>query len=362
MRTTTRNKKCIGIILLLALATSCLWTSSTTISTQISVKNAFNDNELGNKSSKQGEKIKRIAYLKVPKTGSTTLACIFIRFGIRNNLSVFLSKKSFVSEYNKTLLLKRKKKFDIFATHTLYNYTFFTHIVRNPSIIGSIREPSQRIISNAFFAPSYTAMKRDFGHSAQRFIDEIVRNTSNYQLHNVMSRYFGMNSEAMNYRQMQNILTTLNSEFLLVIVNERFNESLILLKRLLNWSFADITYAPKRLNHHGKVFLNKFQIDHLKSTNKLEYKIYEYFSNELNRKIRKAGTDFLGEVRYFEHILNEINSFCQNPSNYDNAYIFPPSRWGKGFSINLEECYMIFYMDDTRFKNQSKQFGIDLIV
>ncbi|XP_045207773.2 galactose-3-O-sulfotransferase 2-like isoform X2 [Mercenaria mercenaria] len=360
MRTTTRNNKFIGIILLPALATCCLWTFSTTVSTEISVKNTFNGNKPGNESIKQGDKIQRIAYLKVPKTGSTTLACMFIRFGIRNNLSVFLSKKSSVSESKQKLLLKQEKQFDIFATHTLYNYTFFTHIVRNPSIIGSVGEPGQMIISNAFLAYRYTTINKDDGISSQKFIDEIVSNTSNYQLHKVMSRYFGI-SEVKNYRHMQKILATLNSEFSLVLVIERFNESLILLKRLLNWSFADITYSTKMLNHHGKVFLNNFQIDHLRTTNSLEYKIYEYFLNELNRKIKNAINNFWGEVRYFEHILNEIHSFCQNPSNNNNAYVFPPSRWGAGFSINLEECFMIFNIDDIRFKQQSKIFGIDLI-
>ncbi|XP_053390527.1 galactosylceramide sulfotransferase-like [Mercenaria mercenaria] len=189
------------------------------------------------------------------------------------------------------------------------------------------------------------------GLSAQSFIDEIVSNTSKYGMQNKMSYFFGINNKNIDQYHFQKCLNNLKSELLLVVILERMNTSLVLLKRLLNWSFIDILYAKRKTNNHIPVFLNEKQTEHLRTTNSLDYGIYNYFSKELDQRIEKEGNDFTGEVRYFEHILNELNTFCRQTFNKSYIHTFPLSRWDNSFSISLKECDMMFKMDVSNFKS-----------
>jgi PHD/YefM family antitoxin component YafN of YafNO toxin-antitoxin module len=297
------------------------------------------------------QKVDRISFLKVQKSGSSTVACIFIRFGINNNLSMFLPKQSSVSKKKQELLLRDKRHYNIFIIHTHYNYNFFTHIVHNPTIIGLIRRPETRLISHAFFF----GLAKKFGLkglSEQDFINEVVRNTSKYGVQNRMGTFFGLDDPSIPEQYLRQQLVKLNSEFTLVLILERLDESLVILKRLLRWSIFDIIYAAKKTKHHNGVNLNASQIKHLEFTNKVEYAIYNFFYEELERKIQTTGNDFQREVAQFKYVLNQTRDFCNlTRENQEPFYTFPASKWDDSFTLSKKDCKIIFKKDVTGLKN-----------
>lgn len=191
------------------------------------------------------EPVKQIAYLRSPKTGSSTMTCIFRRFALNHNLTVYSPKNLMVDHEKQQSLLAENKRFDIFTTHTVYNHFFFTHIVPHPVIIGLVREPMQQAISR-FFYNTYRRKKEKEEIDHDR-LDNFIKNIGdNLELLNIQSLFFGItrNMSEHSFRTKE-YLNELNKEFLLVLVLERFNESLVLMKRLLKWSFFDILYGKK---------------------------------------------------------------------------------------------------------------------
>lgn len=299
----------------------------------------------------KNSRVKRISFLKIPKTGSSTVACVFLRFGINNNLSMYLPIKPEVSDTAQDLLLKQNKQYDIFLIHTNYSHKFFTNIVRNPAIIGNLRRPEDRIISHAFFFN----LKNKHRHlqllSRQEFINEVVKDPARYGVNAVITLYFGIKDLKISETDLQQYLTRLNSEFTLVLILERLDESLVLLKRLLGWSVFDIIYAAKKTSSkHSDIHLNSNQIGHLQSTNKLEYVIYDFFYKELERKIQNAGDNFTEEVAHFKNILNQTETFCSTPNNTMPFYTFPASSWDDSFSLTTTDCYFIYNKDVVDYK------------
>jgi hypothetical protein len=296
------------------------------------------------------QKAKRISFLKVTKSGSSTVACIFIRFGINNNLSMFLPKQPIISEKEQNLLLRENKQFDIYIIHTFYNYNFFTHIVYNPNIIGLIRRPETRLISHAFFFSLFKKYRSLRGLNDQDFINKVVENTERYKVNNVMGRYFGLHDTKISEESLQEQLFKLNSEFKLVLILEMLDESLIILKRLFRWSVFDIIYSAKKTRHHENVHINASQIRHLKLTNNIEYAIYKVFNEELVKKIQNAGEDFMQEVARFKHILSKSQTFCSNQSNTGKHYFFKASDWDDSFTLSERDCKIIFEKDVSQLK------------
>ncbi|XP_053402838.1 galactose-3-O-sulfotransferase 2-like [Mercenaria mercenaria] len=266
------------------------------------------------------DKIEHIAFLKVPKTGSSTLACIFLRFGIKNKLDMYLPKSTaLVSREKQKRLLEEKKCYDIFVIHTHFDRMFFTNIVRRDSaIIGLVREPTQRIISHAFYFKPLRKSKEMKSLSEQEYIHRVLRNTSKYGAENVMGAYFGMEKKHRKKDYIHQYIESLNSSFSLVLVLEKINESLILLKRILNWSFADILYGAKK---------------------------------ELESKIKQGGKDFQSEVLHFENILHSVKTFCGKAVD-DSKIEFPSSKWDRSFEVHSSECELIFRMDVGKIKKR----------
>ncbi|XP_060581157.1 galactose-3-O-sulfotransferase 2-like [Ruditapes philippinarum] len=299
----------------------------------------------------ESEKWKHISFLKVPKSGSSTTACIFIRFGINNNLSLFLPKRNTISEKMQQKLIRDNKHYDIFVIHTKYNYLFFSHIVKNSKIIGTIRKPETRLVSHAFYFRLYKKYPNLYGLSDQAFINKVVMDTPRYNVHNIMGSYFGLNNQSITRQSLQKKLEKLNIEFACVLIMEKFDESLIILKRLLRWSFFDIIYAPKKTKHNDGIYLNERQIKHLEQTNNIEYAIYNYFYIELERKIQNAGHNFVQEVAHFKQILNQTRHFCKNKRHYKASfYTFQASEWDDSFSVSKSDCIIIFNLDVVSLK------------
>lgn len=294
-----------------------------------------------------------IAYLKTPKTGSSTMAVIFLSFCVKHNLTMYMSQIRFLNKTMQAAVLAEGKRYDIFATHTLYNYHFFTQIVENPAIIGLLRHPEERLISHAFYF--LRDDQRFDGLSDDDFLNEIVTNTDKYKCKNIMSKYFQISDGAKHDKELLEIeLAKIKSEFTLVLVLEMFDESLVLMKRLLNWSFIDIVYSQKNVYTKPKSFLNAQQKEKIRQSEDLDFHVYDYFLHEITRKIRDAGRDFYDELYYFKEVLRQANMFCTTLSE-EEEYMFPSSKWEPSFYVSKKDCKRLFDygMGYFRFKNDN---------
>ncbi|XP_053402844.1 galactose-3-O-sulfotransferase 2-like [Mercenaria mercenaria] len=156
----------------------------------------------------------------------------------------------------------------------------------------------------AFFSHTRNSMGKDFGFHG----DIEPRNTCKSQI--------------------RKYLDQLNSDFLLVLIMENFDESLVMLKRVLNWSFHDIVYFKINSHKHEHTVLNSTEKAKFRNTSFLDFEIYEYFED-----------DFYKEVEFFQTVLVKTSEFCLRKNSTEIvALSIGKSRWDEKFQVTQLDC------------------------
>ncbi|KAK3738137.1 hypothetical protein QZH41_005325 [Actinostola sp. cb2023] len=143
-------------------------------------------------------------------------------------------------------------------------------------------------------------------------------------------RYF------QNQSAIENYIDYTDNEFNLVMILEHFDESLILLKQLMCWSFEDILYFKlnERQDKHKRDALEQTVKDNIRSWNYADNLLYQYFNQTLWRKIKAQGKAFVRELEIFRRINARTSMKClQDGSFLDEAYT---GVYVKGYSLRTD--------------------------
>ena len=289
-----------------------------------------------------------VAFLKVHKAGSTTLQNLFFRFGLRHNLNILLPKSgNYIHSPRQIIPLKPGEHYDIFAIHTVYQTKWFKSLVPADSVyIAIVREPLERMISAAYFFRDIIGYNYLKHIPRANFIHNLVNFPEKYN-----SAFFSRtrNSMGCNFGFPDNIqwsekdlirayLEKLNSEFLLVMTMEKFDESLVMMKRLLKWSFLDIVYQKTNSHKHIPVILNATEKERFRNTSFLDYEIFDYFTEVFETKLKTVGSDFYDEVKFFRDVLDRAAVFCSSKFENKTSVSFSSSKWDEQFEVTHKEC------------------------
>ena len=143
----------------------------------------------------------------------------------------------------------------------------------------------------------------------------------------------------LDFRYYQNVTAVeryikfVDTEFDLVMILEHFDESLLLLKRLLCWELKDILYFKlnERQDIQKRKFISKEVREDIKSWNKADFMLYQYFNRTLWQKIKAQGPSFRKELRIFRHKKEALTRACLQKGNFlDEAYT---GVYVKGYSL-----------------------------
>lgn len=313
----------------------------------------------------QEKKITHLAFLKVHKAGSSTMQNIFFRFGIRNKLNILLPKfGNYLFPYTPKMPLEPSQHFDIFACHTTYKKKWFDSLLPADSVkIGIVREPVSRMISASYYHRDIANLKYLKKVPSANFIHNLVLFPEKYDnktfsmTRNRMGSEFGFPKDisVKNTDKIKKYLDELNSQFLLVLVLEKFDESLVLMKRLLNWSLFDILYLIHNSHRHRPIVLNKTEIAKFRNTSFLDFEIYEYFSKVLETKIQEANSVFIDEVSFFKTALQNVRVFCYKKNKTANpTLVIPKSKWEGEVKVSYKDCELM-RMQEFRFIEKLRQ-------
>ena len=142
---------------------------------------------------------------------------------------------------------------------------------------------------------------------------------------------------------------------------ERFDESLILLKRFLCWSIKDILYIPRNVRRKSgtKIQLQQADIERLRIWNFADFMLYDVFKKRFEAQIAKEGPSLESEVQYLKATNTLVTEFCMNQSDNRNAngiLNIPQSVWSDGFYVNKTDCsYML--MDELDMMQRAIRYG-----
>lgn len=299
-------------------------------------------------SKKNREKVFHVGFLKVHKAGSTTMQNMFFRFGLKHNLNIVIPKSgNYLFSRGAAMPPVNSAHYDIFACHTVYSKGLYSSLLPPDQVkIGIIREPFDRMVSAAYYYRDVWGVGYLKKVPQANFIHNIVNSPDKYELsvfsrtRNSMGKDFGFPS-SLKWTEAQIIqqrLDTLNQEFALVMMTERFEESLVLMRRLLNWSLTDIIYLLANTHAHKPSVLSEEELNKFKQTSFMDYAIYNYFTKVFEKKVEAGGEDLQDEVKFFKDLLVRVKQFCDETEDYKALLNIEKSKWDDSFDITKYDC------------------------
>ncbi|CAC5371436.1 GAL3ST2 [Mytilus coruscus] len=329
--------------------------------------------------------VHHIAFLKVHKAASTTIQNMLFRFGTERNLTFVIpsvdsiypnviSLLESVTSNNIRPIPLLSTHFDILCLHVLYNRTAFEHILPNDTVyIGTLRDPFEYFISLMLYFP---IMFERLNISGPRAISDFLEDPEKHDVSIAIEKYalysFTKNRMAIEYgfplelllnsrsrrNDIQRYIEQLDKEFALVIIVEHFDESVILLKRILRWSTKDIIYIRKNANANKEINIGEKDRTRYKQLSDIDYMLYRHFYLKLWRQI-KMELLFHEEVLYFKTVRKEVEDFCQNLNQNSTVLKLPSSEWSQQFAISRNTCDSLMISEfDFVTKIREKQYPL----
>ena len=173
----------------------------------------------------------------------------------------------------------------------------------------------------------------------------LVRNPMLFDL-GLDFRYF------QNKTAVDRYINFLDDEFDLVMILEHFDESLLLLKRLLCWELKDILHFKlnERQDIQKRKFISQEVREDIKSWNKADFMLYQHFNRTFWRKIKAQGPSFQRELRIFRRKKETLTRACLQKGNFlDEAYT---GVYVKGYSLKKNVPKKKRIMCQSMMKNE----------
>ncbi len=211
------------------------------------------------KSSDKGKKkscqpTTKVAFAKTHKTGSSTVQNILLRFGAKHDLNFALPPNSWMFklnvEFDADLVLEgpwKPLEFDIFAFHCLWNYEEVGKIIPRAKFITILREPLSLFESGYVYFGLQKVRGIDINGFAEKFAAKgEKRHKFAFIGQNNLLADLGMEAEQVdNMTAVKRTIKDVEEKFEVVLIMERFEESLVHLADAFCWPLEDVAYLKQ---------------------------------------------------------------------------------------------------------------------
>lgn len=324
-----------------------------------------------------GNEVRHILFLKVHKAASGTATSVFFRFGLARNLKFVLPKYLNIisisdSIKDKYIYPRLNQSFDIMTSHMIYGRSAVEkYLNKDTAFIGILREPYQQFKSSINYMQPKYVYNLSINYPVQEYLkDPLKHEIANTRgprfswINNRQSVEFGFPDDVIvnkNTTAIDTYIQKLDKEFHLVMIAEYFDESIVLMRRMLNWSLKDILYRNLHIRGWDRKNTLPRPYDRMRFRKwaSVDYALYDFFFKRLWQQIKLAGSDFYDEVLYFKKIRAEVDDFCKVTPNITGTYTVPESDWNDEFHVDLEYCRLMFAEEEEFVKVIAQvQYGI----
>ncbi|XP_066271407.1 galactosylceramide sulfotransferase-like [Branchiostoma lanceolatum] len=212
-----------------------------------------------------------LVFVKVHKAGGTTVYRLLMTFGLRHHLNFVIPQWTRKNrghnlgwprplEDGQYLPRIHGEPFNILTNHVVYNRETLQNIMPDGTVYLSIlREPFSHLksVMNFYNLPKLYKLPKEDPMKAflaqpdfyeRRWRRTRKTNNQPFSFTNLMSFDLGMDpSLRMDAEYVRRYIERLDREFLLVLILEYLDESLVLLKRYMCWDISDIFYTTMNL-------------------------------------------------------------------------------------------------------------------
>ncbi|XP_067939520.1 galactose-3-O-sulfotransferase 3-like [Watersipora subatra] len=216
---------------------------------------------------------------------------------------------------------------NLMEQHARYSHRFYQkHFPNNTVYITSIRDPVKWFISFVDFMKAYRGVnpRQVLEEDVLFYMERDHITGMQRQVHNNFLQWLGFDVYKSSIRkEVDEYIHFIDSHFLLVMITEYFDESLVLLKRLMNWSMADIfyTYANEAVKKSGTVLTSDEKRKLLDKDHNLgDWLLYQHFNKSFWEKISKQE-EFHEEVAVFKKLQVKVHDFCFSEELKENKDI-----------------------------------------
>ncbi|XP_019617994.1 PREDICTED: galactose-3-O-sulfotransferase 2-like [Branchiostoma belcheri] len=308
-------------------------------------------------------------FIKIQKTGSSTVTNMLQRYAIDRELTVMvptctMCALSWPTSPERGMYLQSKNgKYSAIVHHTRYNKTWMESMFpSDTAYITVIREPfghlksvfnyyhlSGKLLQRKVKRPGdenpiQLFLKSPFEHRyviGYKHCEVTFERTRNFQAFDLGYKQEWADDEGKAER----FLADIERDFTLVMILEHFDESLVLLRRLMCWELKDILYDSRPKKQRSYAYKDYKPSDEERGNheefNKVDYMLYEHFNRSLWNKIISEGPAFFTELEYYKQLNNNISKHCSDSQAKRGKLIVPSSEWTTEFHVSDEFCYRL---------------------
>ena len=273
--------------------------------------------------------IRHVAAPKLHKTGSTLLAGLLFRYCGRHGLRIWHKGQWAFMPFGTVLKPppeEDKWKYNMVLDQVTARGTFrgplekltdfYRHMISpDTAMVAMLREPKQHWISYLY----YYVIPKKAKFKPEKVMKDYIKRRRN---RNMMCGEFGIKTLPALNDFIENELVN----FEVMLLWERLDESLVLMRRIFQWDILDITYLfakVERVTWVTKRWDNKRlmptplvedldsdTVKKLANLNMLDQQLYDAASKRLDRQILEEGSSFKEELRDFRRLQAKLVELC----------------------------------------------------
>jgi hypothetical protein len=285
-----------------------------------------------------------VLFIKTHKTGSYTIQKLFLRYADSHGLIVAEKQQGMDDDVFRNtsvidphlVMQKLNKSYSMSVQRFAYVPVLRELLPPDAATVTIIREPVSRFKSLYNYVQlgdnggrHYMTLS-EFADIAIRWLNDRRDEPNFLKLRgnmgrNQMSADLGMSkADFEDEAKITRFIRKIDREFDLVVIMEKMDESLILLKHLLCWSLRDVVVFRQNARSSRKDdVLRPHQDDALRMINHADLLLYQYFTKKHEESVKRFGRNRMQrEVEELKAMTNDVYQECfvkLNPFKYDIA-------------------------------------------
>lgn len=258
-----------------------------------------------NRSKQSVNKEKTLIFFHLNKTAGTTLREILRR--------KFPEDVRYTTHsVDELTIVPEEQKGEIKYLEGHFIFGLHEHLPQPSTYITLLRNPVDRVISEYYYLlsrPDYSSLHNELTSKNVKSLEDYVRigmwYAWNYQTSSL--RGIGEGSPPpygplpLSTEDLEIAKANLREHFMVVGLTERFDESLVLLKRALGWRIKDILYLKENVGKKRppKRETTQEAVKLIEEHNELDIQLYEFARQMFEERISQQGSSFRRELQIF---------------------------------------------------------------